>query len=271
MRIDPAVLRDLKLAPPDVREGEEDVPDTIDRIFRRADTGILDLIVRAGESAEEGGRITTDFVASTASVDRMGDVVDQGTWRLAAWRKNPVILYEHAPPVVGRGSAKINRGEGRLEIGVTWDVGDHNPIGTLAGMQHLNGFRSAGSVGFIPGKAISRADLPDDDPRRTGKDVPRWRAGHVFSHNELLEFSSVAVPANAEAVHLSAHARDAEDPSEQIRRFVEESTAASVASAILDAVKADEQIRRAILALVWGDSPSTPPRKSDPLDHLWRQ
>lgn len=248
-------LRDLKLAPT-VEDGD---------VIGRAAAGWFDMLIRAGESAKgDDGRISTDFIASTASIDRMGDVVDQGTWRLAAWRKNPVILYEHAPPVVGRGSARVDREAGQLQIKVEWDIGEHNPIGTLAGHQHLNGFRSAGSVGFMPGKAISRLDLPDDDPRKASKDTPRWRAGHVFSHNELLEFSSVAVPANRDAVHLSSYATATEDPSEQIRRFVEESTSKAVAAAILDAVHADPEIRKAIRSLIWGE------QKPDPLAHLFR-
>lgn len=238
----------------------------IDYVFRRAGSDLYDLLVRAGESSKDGDQVFTDFVASTAAVDRMGDVVDQSTWRLAAWRANPVILYEHAAPVVGRGTGKVAKDPDRLEIRVQWDIGPHNPIGTLAGMQHLNGFRRAGSVGFMPGKSISRLDLPDEDPRKAPKGTPAWKAGAVFSHNELLEFSSVAVPANRDAIQLSAHASEAEDPQEQIRRFVAESTERAVAVAVLEAVKADEGVRRAIRSLIWGDQPSNP----DPLAHLWR-
>lgn len=263
MRINPQILRDLTLAPVEVPEESEE---WADRLCKREIGGmpILDLFIRAGESSKsEGGSVSTDFIASTASVDRMGDVVEQ-SWRLAAWRKNPVILYEHAPPVVGRGVARVPRGSedapgGNLTIKVQWDIGEHNPIGTLAGMQHLNGFRSAGSVGFLPGKVINRLDLDDGDPRKAPKGTPRYMAGHVFRHNELLEFSSVAVPANREAVQLSIHAQETEDPHEQIRRFVEESTATRAAEAILEAVKADEAVRRAILSLVWGADPVPKP------------
>jgi len=230
---------------------------SLDRIFRRADSNLLDLFVKAGESKKTDGAIATDFVASTAIVDRMGDVIDQGTWRLANWRANPVILHEHAPPVIGKGKAK--RSADALSIKVQWDIGDHNPIATLAGTQHLNGFRSAGSVGFIPGKAKNRLDLGDDDPRKAPKNTPRWLAGNVFSHNELLEFSSVAVPANPQALQLSLYADEAEGDEDKVERFVRESVAKATAEAILAAVKDDETIQRAIRALVWGEPASPKP------------
>lgn len=270
-RIDPKVLRDLSLAPVDVRDDDDTAE--LHRIERR-DAGLhggplFDLFVRAGDSASKDGGITTDFVASTASIDRMGDVVEQ-SWRLAAWRSNPVILYEHAPPVVGRGTAKTPKG-GNLTIKVKWDIGDHNPIGTLAGNQHLNGFRSAGSVGFMPGKVKSRLDLADDDPRKAPKGTPAWQAGHVFSHNELLEFSSVAVPANRDAVQLGLYAQDAGDDSDEaIRRFVDESVSNSLTAQILEAVKADPAIKSAILALVWGADPVPAKPAPEPAPHPMR-
>ena len=223
--------------------------DGVDVIEERGD--LLDLSVRAGESKKaDDGSMWTDFIASTASVDRMGDVIDQITWRLAAWRTNPVILYEHKPPVVGAGRATVSQAEKRLEISVRWDASELNPLGMLAAHQHANGFRRAGSVGFIPGKAINRMDLPEGDPRRVATG-DRWRAGMVFSHSELLEFSTVAVPANREAVQLAIRANESEDPDERIRRFVSDSLSREVAGLVLTALRSDEQIRRAIEALIW--------------------
>lgn len=235
---------------------------SLDRLFEREGGGLA-LQVRAGETAGEKGGRYTDFIASTADVDRMGDIVDQTTWRLAAWRSNPVILHEHgggffsAPSihsggVVGRGTAKINREAGRLEIRTYWDEADVNPLGQLMAHQHANGFRRAMSVGFLPGKAISRAsdDLKDDDPRKAPKGTPRWKAGHIFSHNELLESSTVGVPANRAAVQLASFAQGIEDPDLATRSFVSESMAKSAAANVLEALK-DPTVRRAIEALIW--------------------
>lgn len=251
----------IKLCPALPLEGDgEDI--ALDRLFvRSADSPLLDLFVRAGETTSTDAGIETTFTASTAAVDRMGDSIDQGTWRLANWRRNPVILHEHAPPVIGRGVGK--RSAEALTIKVLWDASDANPTGQLVAHQHANGFRSAGSVGFIPGKAINRLDLPDDDARKAPKDTPRWRAGHVFSHNELLEFSSVAVPANAEALQLSLYAAEVEGEDDRIRRFVSASTDSLTAETILRALREDDAVRRAIRGLIWSESDPEPAPATD--------
>lgn len=250
-----------------------------DTVYRHGDSDMLWSLVKAGDSEQSEAGTFTTFVASTADVDRMGDVVDQTTWRLRNWRQNPVILYEHAHPVVGRGVGKLNKDEGRLEIRVQWDIGPHNPIGTLAGTQHLNGFRSAGSVGFIPGKAVSRADLDDGDPRKSSKDTPRWKAGHVFMHNELLEFSSVAIPANAAALQLGLYAREADDPDEQVKRMLDGSAERTVRDLVLDAIRNDPEIAKAVRGMIWA-TPGTDtndlsdflkPRKGITLESLFKR
>ena len=255
--------------------GESELP-SIDRLFER-EAGGLSLQVKAGETKGDAGSRTTEFVASTADVDRMGDIVDQKTWRLAAWRSNPVILHEHgggffsAPSihsggVVGRGVGKVNRDEGRLEIRVHWDEADVNPLGQLMAHQHANNFRRAMSVGFMPGKAINRADLEKDDPRRAPDGTPKWRAGHVFSHNELLESSTVGVPANRAAVQLSAHLQGADlGDDETARKFITETVSTKFADNLLAALK-DDEIRRAILSLVWASPEPKPEPKGLPSD-----
>src|SRR5690242_18250303 len=57
--------------------------------------------------ATEAPAGTTDFVASTGKPDRMRDILDQGSWLLDSFLKNPVILADHGIPVVGEGRAKV--------------------------------------------------------------------------------------------------------------------------------------------------------------------
>jgi hypothetical protein len=220
--------------------------------------GISDEEVRAAGGETTDGQ--SHFVASTGVVDRMGDVVEQDSWRLANFRKNPVILHEHYQPVVGRGTARVSA-EGdakRLTLSVTWDDGDHNPIGRMVAAQHRNGFRHAVSVGFVPGEAVSRKDLPEDDPRRVAdKDVPSWRAGYLFRFCELLEVSSVAIPANPEALQLASFVRETEDPDEQVRRYLEESVPKAVRDAVLALIRNDVEVRRSIEAALWS-TPTSP-------------
>lgn len=251
-------------------DGEPSELPELHRLFER-DAGGLSLMVKAGESGGKMGSRHTDFVASTADVDRMGDIVDQKTWRLAAWRSNPVILHEHgggffsAPSlhsggVVGRGTAKLNRELERLEIRVFWDEADVNQLGQLMAHQHANGFRRAMSVGFMPGKAINRSDLEKDDPRRAPEGTPEWRAGHVFSHNELLESSTVGVPANRAAIQLSQHLQGADlGDRETARKFITETVSSKFTDNLLSALQ-DEGVRKAILAMVW----ATPEPKPEP-------
>lgn len=196
----------------------------------------------------------TDFVASTGSIDRQSDVVDQQTWRLGNFRANPVILYEHAVPVVGR-AERISRTKGEdgkfsdLRISVRWDDGAHNPVGQLVAEQHRNGFRKAVSVGFIPGQVISRTDLPEGDALRvTGAD--RWSAGFVFRHPELLEVSSVAVPANRDALQLSVDILNSDDPIGGCIKFVRGVTSNSIGDNVIEAIRHDHRVRRAIQAMI---------------------
>lgn len=230
----------------------------------------LSMLFRAGEQTADG---LTEFVASTATVDRMSDVVDQQTWRLAYFRANPVILYEHAAPVIGR-AERVSRTKGDdgwfrdLRIAVRWDESESNPVGRLAAEQHRNGFRRAVSVGFIPGESISRRDLPQDDPLHVDESVSRWSAGYVFRHSELLEVSSVAVPANRDALQLSMHASETDDPLEACIRLVRGSVRKSTADDVLDAIRTDPRVRRAVEALIL-DHSAPRPAKSAGLDHFW--
>ena len=136
-------------------------------------------------------RIRTRFVASTDAPDRMGDIVDQ-SWRLDSYKDNPVILWAHRydlPPVGKAVSVEVT--EAGLEMEVEWDTGSE--AGAQVARQFEEGFLSAGSVGFAPRVQLRRDQLDEDDPRKAA-------SGYVFLDNELLEFSAVPVPANAQAL-----------------------------------------------------------------------
>lgn len=207
-------------------------------------------LVRAGKTSND---FETTFTASTADVDRMGDIVEQD-WRLRDYRRNPVILNNHNPrEVVGMSlDSRVPKDTGNLTIKVKWDVSDFNPMGQLIGHQHKNGFRNAGSVGFTPGKRTRRSKLPTDDPRYIDPEKfagYSWEIGSVFSKNVLLEFSSASIPANAAALQLSLHANEGETEQERIARMINESVDRKLAAALLDIAKNNPEFRRAIIAL----------------------
>ena len=206
---------------------------------------------------------TDEFVASTASVDRVGDSIDQASWRLAYYRSNPVILYEHGRDVVGRadkvGITTREDGSKALTIQVRWDASPVNPLGVLIAHQHAAGFRRAVSVGFNPGRRVSRTQLPVDHPLYVSADaVPAWRAGSVYSQCELLEVSSVAVPANRDALQLSMAARQAARDGEDLVT-VARTLLGQPARLDIPTLLRDPAIRAEIRALVYGSAPAPAP------------
>ena len=152
----------------------------------------LFMVRRAVGAAPDLERAT--FIASTATSDRYGDVVDQATWKLDAYRQNPVIQVDHdyrAEATVGRAtSAEVM--DGALVIEVQWGKGARAQD---VAQKVADGLLNDVSVGFVPGRSIRRSDLPDDDPYYAQSPY-----GMAYYDNELLEVSVVAVPANAEAL-----------------------------------------------------------------------
>lgn len=164
---------------------------------------------------------TTTFVASTADEDRTMWIVDQTSWRLADFRRNPVILDNHnRMRVVGKGTRatvpRVGEDAGQLMIDVLWDLDNPDPSIRSVGHQHLAGFRRAGSVGFKWGKRTERHKLPGDHwAHREQVEVEVWPgftvkdSGYLFERNELREFSSATIPANAQALQRALQEADA--------------------------------------------------------------
>jgi len=132
--------------------------------------------------ADDGSFIA---VASTNSVDRHGEIVDNNGWDLKAFKKNPVILWghDHTEPAIGVSKRTWVEGSGkkaRLMITpVLHDVTERaRAVKALIEM----GVIKTLSVGFKP------LESPD---------------GVTFTKNELLEVSMVNVPANADAQMLA--------------------------------------------------------------------
>jgi HK97 family phage prohead protease len=146
------------------------------------------------ETAEDG---TTLVTASTPEPDRMGDVVAPD-WNLDRYEGNPIVAWAHdySIPPVGRAVGLALEGD-TLVARIKWDDAEANPLGQTVAHQFREGFLSAVSVGFAPGKSTARAELPEDHPA-AGK------GGYYFEGNELLEISAVPIPANPEALAIRA-------------------------------------------------------------------
>lgn len=130
------------------------------------------------QKAQDGSLVA---VASTNSVDRHGEIVDNNGWDLKAYKKNPLILWahDHSIPAIGLSAKTWVEGTGKkaqlMIKPVLHEVTEQaRAIKALVDM----GVIKALSVGFKP------MESPD---------------GVTFTKNELLEVSVVNVPANADA------------------------------------------------------------------------
>lgn len=142
----------------------------------------------AAAQVEDTGSRRLRFLISTASVDRMNDIIHQDGWDLKAYRRNPVVLLNHSHTEL-----PIAR---TVEIGVTsrgltavaeFATADIHPLGEQVFRALKAGFLNATSVGFRP----RNASFANDPARPYGID---------FKEVELLEWSVVSVPANSEAL-----------------------------------------------------------------------
>lgn len=226
-------------------------------------------------AAEPGDGTTARFVLYGGGEVRPawqgmgGDVIATREFRLANYRRDPVVLADHDPTqVIGRGTAEIVQTENgaRLEGSVVWDLHESNPLAILIAGQHARKMRSAVSIGFMPGKgSVPRTKLaPDDAWYLDPEKVPSWQAGTYHRHPELYEWSSVAVPRDPTALQLQSWAAAAEDPDERITRVVREVLHREAGALVLQAVRSNLDVRRsieaaALLAVPRPAPPTTPP------------
>lgn len=193
---------------------------------------------RTKASDSEPERAFTTFLASSDVEDRYGDVVDQKTWRLKNYQKNPIILIDHiysVETIVGRATemkiapiegAEAGAGKNGLYLTIEWDLGRELGL-EVAGMVE-RGFVNAGSVGFRSFKMTRRSGLPKDHPQFSAD-------GYLLEENDLYEFSIVAVPANQEALaQRAARAAGVDVP--------------SVVRATLEQLVTDDQLWRQVEA-----------------------
>ena len=141
---------------------------------------------------------TTTVIASTPTPDRYDDVVSGGDeWLIDKYMKNPVVQFGHdySIPPVGKTEKLTTDDDGNLIATIRWDDSPTNPLGQTVAAQFRDGFMSAVSVGFQPGRSTPRNKLPTDHPAHGEK-------GMLFERNQLLEISAVPVPANGEALAL---------------------------------------------------------------------
>jgi HK97 family phage prohead protease len=118
----------------------------------------------------------------------MGDRIAVNGWELSAYRSNPTVLWAHdsSSPPIGRMVIIFVANE-KLMGDVQFAPASAYQFAETIYNLVTEGFIKAGSVGFIP----VEWKFADDKSRPMGVD---------FKRQELLEFSVVPVPANANAL-----------------------------------------------------------------------
>lgn len=135
-------------------------------------------------------------VASTATVDRYGDILEQN-WDLEPYSRNPVLLYGHAAHQLPIGTSAVAVEDGQLVAELEFAT---ELSATAAAVEKLWDGRvlRAVSVGFLP--------TVDPEPIRAEPDQDGYArlTGWRYPESELVELSVVAVPANPDAIALTA-------------------------------------------------------------------
>lgn len=153
----------------------------------------------------ESGSGKFSVIASTSSIDRQGESIDQAGWDFANYRKNPVMLWAHnySELPVGKADA-IEVKDGQLVVDGTFASKEANPFADQVRQLYEQGILNAVSVGFIPME----------------------RQGHIITQSELLEISFVPVPANPEALALVRTMKGFEEVADWLAKGMENEDAA---------------------------------------------
>ena len=151
-------------------------------------------LCKATDVNEEERSVTA--IISTSSIDRDSEVLVPGGMIAENFQKNPVVLWSHnaGEPPIGKALwlKKIpKRNPNRIGAMIKFAS---TPRGEEVFQLFKGGFLNAFSVGFRP--TDGRRPTPDD----IKKNPLLAEARFIFTEWELLEFSVVSVPANAEAL-----------------------------------------------------------------------
>lgn len=169
-------------------------------------------------------------IASTATVDRSGDIVVAEGIGLARFKQNPVVLWMHNHEKPVARCVEIGVKAGKLEALVQFP-----PEGTSEKADEIYGLIKAGvvnatSIGFMPGEWS-----PMDPDRAYG---PR-----KYISSELLEFSFVSVPANPDALIIERSLLGAEEQIALARKNLDAMKAQQNAAIEIDATAAIEVVK----------------------------
>jgi len=144
------------------------------------------------EKSFNDSEMTITHYISTVTPDRFGDIVNPFGMDADNYRKNPIVLFGHSHNargnVIGKNIALYQDNFGVKAITKFADT----PAGKDLYKLNKEGYLNAWSIGFIPKKTKSQSTTCNNQPA-TYNIIDEW---------ELLEYSSVAIPANPDALNL---------------------------------------------------------------------
>lgn len=158
------------------------------------------------------------FVISTDTKDRHGEVINMKNWKLDSFNANPIVGYQHnvygdnmclAPnpdDVLGKSKAWLDtyKGKDALIASLEFEPKEINPLAEKVFRKVLFGSLNAASVGILPigkGKFETKTDEKGNVLEKT----------YFYEGQELLEWSIVNIPANpdARAKSIKSHTESA--------------------------------------------------------------
>ena len=131
------------------------------------------------------------FIGSNQKIDRDNEVIISEGWKLANYKKNPVVLVNHQHhelPVAKTNRVWVDKEKKQLMFDIEFPSADVHPQGDTLFKLYKGGFMNATSVGFLPNMKKAVFAEKKGDPSVT------------FNEQELLEISLVSVPANPSAL-----------------------------------------------------------------------
>ena len=159
-----------------------------------------------------------DFVSSDETLDRCGEIISAGGWRLESYRRNPVFQNAHQYGdiifTLGRAlitevrSGSLDTRHPTLATPCLFQriqfATEANPMARIAYALYKGKFLNAVSVGFVP---LSWVDGEGEEGQGSRVEASAIRScRRRYLEQELLEVSAVGIPANPNALQLGLKA-----------------------------------------------------------------
>lgn len=126
---------------------------------------------------------SVEAVLSSETIDGHGEIIDQVSWRLERYLRNPVVLHMHSAYSVVGHAENVRLVDGALHARIVFAS---TALALEVATLFQDGAMRAFSVGFRPGRA--------EQQMVNGREVRR------LLDCELLEVSAVSIPSNPDAV-----------------------------------------------------------------------